>query len=45
MADGRILRDAVAVSAGDPLHVVVARGTVDTRVERTRAEGSEDLLS
>jgi exodeoxyribonuclease VII large subunit len=43
--DGRILRDAAAVSAGDPLHVVVARGTVDARVERTRADGTEDLLS
>jgi hypothetical protein len=32
------------VSAGDPLHVTVARGTVETRVERTRAEGTEDLL-
>ena len=44
-AEGRILRDASSVAAGDPLQVVVARGTVDTRVERTRADGSEDLLS
>jgi exodeoxyribonuclease VII large subunit len=40
-----ILRDATAVSAGDPLQVIVARGTVDTRVERTRADGTEELLS
>ena len=44
-ADGRILRDAANVATGDPLHVVVARGTVDTRVERARAGGTEDLLS
>ena len=44
-AEGRILRDASTVAPGDPLQVVVARGTVDTRVERTRADGSEDLLS
>jgi exodeoxyribonuclease VII large subunit len=44
-AEGRILRDASSVAAGDPLQVVVARGTVETRVERTRADGSEDLLS
>ncbi len=44
-ADGRILRDATPLSAGDALTVIVARGTVDTRVERTRADGSEELLS
>lgn len=44
-ADGRIVRDTASVSAGDPLQVIVARGTVDARVERTRADGSEDLLS
>jgi len=43
--DGRILRDPTAVAAGDALQVVVARGTVDARVERTRAGGTEDLLS
>jgi len=43
--DGRIVRDATRVSPGDALHVVVARGTVETRVERARAEGSEELLS
>jgi exodeoxyribonuclease VII large subunit len=45
MANGRVLRDASAAHAGDTLHVIVARGTVDTRVERTRAEGTEELLA
>ena len=44
-SDGRILRDATEVAAGQPLQVTVARGTVDTRVERTRADGTEELLS
>ncbi|MGH2427977.1 MAG: exodeoxyribonuclease VII large subunit [Candidatus Limnocylindria bacterium] len=44
-ADGRILRRAGDASAGDPLHVVLARGTVETRVERIRSDGTEDLLS
>jgi exodeoxyribonuclease VII large subunit len=44
LADGRILRDAAAATAGEPLHVTVARGTVETRVERTRPDGTEDLL-
>ena len=43
-ADGRIVRDPEAVSAGDALHVTVARGTVETRVERTRTDGTEELL-
>ena len=43
-ADGRILRDPADVAAGDALQVTVARGTVDTRVERTRADGTEELL-
>jgi exodeoxyribonuclease VII large subunit len=43
-SDGRILRDAGDVTAGESLHVTVARGTVETRVERTRADGTEDLL-
>ncbi|MGH2358815.1 MAG: exodeoxyribonuclease VII large subunit, partial [Candidatus Limnocylindria bacterium] len=38
LADGTILRDAAHVAAGDPLHVTVARGTLDTRVERTRVD-------
>ena len=44
-ADGRIVRDATSVAVGDPLQVIVARGTVDTRVEETRADGTEELLS
>jgi exodeoxyribonuclease VII large subunit len=44
LADGRILRDAAAATAGELLHVTVARGTVETRVERTRPDGTEDLL-
>jgi exodeoxyribonuclease VII large subunit len=44
MEDGRILRDPGDVSAGDPLQVTVARGTVETRVERARADGTEELL-
>ena len=43
-ADGRILRDPSGVAAGDALRVTVARGTVDTRVERTRSDGTEELL-
>ncbi len=43
-ADGRILRDATGVVSGDPLQVIVARGTVETRVEETRADGTEELL-
>lgn len=42
--DGRILRDAATVEAGDALHVIVARGRVDARVERTRADGTEELF-
>jgi exodeoxyribonuclease VII large subunit len=42
--DGRILRDPADVAAGDALHVTVARGTVETRVERTRSDGTEELL-
>lgn len=43
--DGRILRDATSTSPGDSLQVIVARGAVDARVERTRADGGEELLS
>ncbi|MDQ2674727.1 MAG: hypothetical protein M3Y40_08715 [Chloroflexota bacterium] len=43
-ADGRILRDPEAVSPGDAVRVTVARGTVETRVERARADGTEELL-
>ena len=43
-SDGRILRDPVDVALGGALHVTVARGTVETRVERIRADGTEELL-
>ena len=44
--DGRILRDPAEVAAGDAMHVTLARGTVETRVERARdADGTEDLLA
>jgi len=42
--DGTILREAGHAQAGDALHVVLARGTVDTRVEGTRHDGAEELL-
>ena len=45
MADGRILREAAAAAPGDALHVILARGTVETRVEGIRADGTEELLS
>jgi exodeoxyribonuclease VII large subunit len=41
-ADGRIVHDATTLNPGDQLQVIVARGSVDTRVERT---GSEELIS
>jgi exodeoxyribonuclease VII large subunit len=43
--DGRIVRDASTVGAGDQLQVIVARGSVETRVERSRADGTEELLA
>ncbi|MEO7295254.1 MAG: exodeoxyribonuclease VII large subunit [Candidatus Limnocylindria bacterium] len=44
-ADGRILHNATDVESGEGLQVIVARGTVETRVERTRADGTEELLA
>jgi len=44
-ADRRILRDAGDVASGESLQVIVARGRVETRVERTSADGTEELLS
>ena len=44
-ADGRIVRDASSLGTGDPIHVTVARGTVDARVEGARANGTEELLA
>ena len=43
--DGTILRDVAQVGVGDLLQVTVARGTVDTRVERARQDGTKELLS
>jgi len=42
--DGLIVRDPAILGAGDALRVTVARGTVETRVERTRADGTEELF-
>jgi len=42
--DGAILRDATGARPGEALHVVLARGTVDTRVEGARTDGAEELL-
>jgi len=42
--DGRIIRDPTSLGTGDALRVTVARGTVETRVERTRADGTEELF-
>jgi exodeoxyribonuclease VII large subunit len=39
--DGRIVHDAATLNAGDRLQVIVAHGSVDTRVERT---GNEELV-
>lgn len=44
-ADGRILRDPATVAAGDSLQVIVARGSVATRVEGTATAGAEELLA
>ncbi len=45
-ADGRIVRDPSTLAAGDALQVLVERGTVDGRVERTRLhdDATEELL-
>lgn len=43
--DGRIVLDASSVAVGAGLRVTVARGTVETRVERTNDEGTEELLA
>jgi exodeoxyribonuclease VII large subunit len=44
LADGAILRDASLAKAGDALAVVLARGTVEVRVEGSRSDGAEELL-
>jgi exodeoxyribonuclease VII large subunit len=42
--DGAILRDASRAQPGEALHVVLARGTVDTTVTGARTDGAEELL-
>lgn len=44
-SDRRIVRDATRIAVGDGLQVIVAHGSLDARVEHTRADGSEELLS
>lgn len=44
-ASGRIVRDPADVASGEALRVIVARGTIETRVERVGTDGTEDLLS
>jgi exodeoxyribonuclease VII large subunit len=39
LADGTVVREPSQASAGDPLHVTVARGTLTTRVETISEEG------
>jgi exodeoxyribonuclease VII large subunit len=43
LADGSIVRDPAQAAVGEPLEVVVARGTVSTRVEAT-AKTDEEVL-
>jgi len=43
LADGSIVRDPRQGRVGDELEVVVARGTLSTRIEAT-SEGNEELL-
>jgi exodeoxyribonuclease VII large subunit len=43
LADGTIVRDPVQATPGEPLEVVVARGTIATRVETTAGSDEEVL--
>jgi exodeoxyribonuclease VII large subunit len=43
LADGTIVRDPRQATVGDPLEVVVARGSLATRVESLAREGEEPL--
>ncbi len=43
LADGSIVRDPRQAALGEPLEVIVARGTLSTRVEAI-ADGNEELL-
>jgi exodeoxyribonuclease VII large subunit len=44
LADGTIVREPAQAHVGERLDVVIARGTLGTRVEDARSEGSEELL-
>lgn len=43
-SDGRIVHAATDAAVGEPLEVIVARGTLRTRVEELHADSTEDLL-
>lgn len=44
LADGRIVRDPGEATVGEPLEVIVARGSLGTRVERRAPDGLDELL-
>lgn len=44
LADGTIVRDPAQAARGEPLEVVVARGTIGTRVETTAGSDEEEVL-
>jgi exodeoxyribonuclease VII large subunit len=43
LADGRILRDAASAGVGDPVEVILARGSLGTRVEAITGDAPEEL--
>jgi exodeoxyribonuclease VII large subunit len=43
LADGTIVRNPAQAAPGEPLEVVVARGTIATRVESTAGSDEEVL--
>jgi exodeoxyribonuclease VII large subunit len=44
-ADGRILRDATATATGDAVDVILARGSLRTRVQELREAAEDELLA
>lgn len=44
LTDGRIVHDPAETAVGERLDVIVSRGTLSTRVEQLRPDGSEELL-
>jgi exodeoxyribonuclease VII large subunit len=44
-ADGRILRDATAIATGDAVDVILARGSLRTRVEELHEAAEDELLA